>query len=284
MNSTYVKKLRLRQDLQDLRSEHHLTQEQLAKKAGVSRGDIQLLENGRSTDQSVVLDILECLDVSEERWTQIVNTARAASEDGWWESDKNIGERQALCANLEAGASVIRTYEQNYAPGLLQVPEYVRALTDTFNLEPVPGTVNGILGGRARRQRMLRRPGGPLFEVVIDEVAIRRLSAPPDVTRKQLAHMADISAADKRIALRILPINARIRDFTVPRSGFTLYTYPDAGDPRVAAVDTVTEDVILTAADQVAAYEKLYEVLAEASLSPAESAELLAEAAAELED
>lgn len=284
MNSTYVKKLRLRQDLQALRSEHHLTQEQLAKKAGVSRGDIQLLENGRSTDQSVVLDILECLEVGEDRWTQVVNTARAASEDGWWESDKNIGDRQALAANLEAGASAIRQYEPTYVPGLLQTPEYVQALTDTFSLEPAPGSNKGILAGRARRQRMVRRPGGPDFEVVLDEVAIRRLSAPPGVMKQQLASMADTTGTHDRIMLRILPVNARIRDFTVPRSGFTLYAYPDPGDPRVVSVDTVTEDVILTEDAQTAAYEKLYEILAEASLSPAESADLLAEVASALED
>lgn len=46
VNSTYVKKLRLRQDLQALRSEYHLTQEQLAKKAGVSRGDMRQGRNG----------------------------------------------------------------------------------------------------------------------------------------------------------------------------------------------------------------------------------------------
>lgn len=284
MISTYIKKLRLRQDLQALRAEHHLTQEQLAKKAGVSRGDIQLLENGRSTDQAVVLDILECLEVSEERWKQVVDTARAASEDGWWESDKHIGDRQTLGADLEAGASLIRSYEPTYAPGLLQTPEYVRALTDAFIFPPASGTVEGILAGRARRQRMMRRPGGPLFEVVVDEVAIRRLSAPPGVMKRQLIHMADIAASDEDITVQVLPVDARIRDYTVPQSGFSLYAYPDPGDPRVVAVYAETEDVILTTDEQISAYETLYEKLAGAALPPAESAELLTEAAAALED
>ncbi|MFC6880353.1 MULTISPECIES: Scr1 family TA system antitoxin-like transcriptional regulator [Actinomadura] len=50
-------------------------------------------------------------------------TAESASH-GWWESS-GIGERQARFANLEAGANVIREYQQNLTPGLLQTEEFV---------------------------------------------------------------------------------------------------------------------------------------------------------------
>jgi hypothetical protein len=42
--------------------------------------------------------------------------ARDAGELGWWDSVKQIGERQALYANLESGAATIRTYEQTALP------------------------------------------------------------------------------------------------------------------------------------------------------------------------
>ena len=285
MISPYVRRLRLADEVRSLRQDAALTQEQLGRLIGKSRADISRLESGHTVDLADVLGILEALGVGGERWTQIMTIAREASETGWWESHKSMGERQTLIADLEAGASVIRAYEQTFVPGLLQIPEFVRARSvATATLEPVSGTVDGILAGRAGRQRMLRRPGGPTLEVIVDEVAVRRLAAPAHVVKKQLYHLATAVNKDPNITLRVLPVHALIKDFTVPRSAFTIFTYPDPGDPDVVAVDTVTSDLILTAKDQVAPYDRLYERLREAALPPEDSIELLTKAAAGLAD
>ena len=285
MISPHVRKLRLATEMRRLRAEAGLTADQLAKLIGRSRADISRLENGHAADQADVIKILDALDVDGDRWTEVVTIAREASEKGWWESDKTMGERQALIANLEAGATTIRQYEQTFVPGLLQVPEFVRARTTaTASLEPVSGTIAGLLAGRAGRQRMLRRPGGPTLEVVLDEVAVHRLAAPPDVMKKQLYHLATAVNTEPRITLRVLPLSARIKDFTVPRCTFTIFSYPDPGDPEVVAVDTVTSDLILTDPDQVTPYDRLFERLREAALPPAESLDLLTRAAASLSE
>lgn len=285
MISPYVRRLRLAGEVRSLRQSAALTQEQLGRRIGKSRADISRLESGHTVDLADVLGILEALGVDGDRWMQIMTIAREASETGWWESYKSMGERQTLIADLEAGACVIRAYEQTFVPGLLQIPEFVHARSvASATLEPVSGTVDGILAGRAGRQRMLRRPGGPTLEVIVDEVAVRRLAAPAHVVKKQLYHLATAVNKDPNIALRVLPVHALIKDFTVPRSAFTMFTYPDPGDPDVVAVDTVTSDLILTAKDQVAPYDRLYERLLEAALPPEDSIELLAKAAAELAD
>ena len=146
-------------------------------------------------------------------------------------------------------------------------------------LEPLSGTDEGVLAGRSGRQRMLRRPGGPTLEVIMDELAVHRLAAPPDVVKKQLYHLATVTNAEQKITLRVLPVDARITDFTVPRCTFSICTYPDPGDPDVVAIDTVTSDLILTDPDQVTPYDRLYGRLWEAALSPEESLDLLAKAA-----
>jgi transcriptional regulator with XRE-family HTH domain len=283
MISPYVRRLRLASEIRQLRTESGLTADQMAKRIGRSRADISRLENGHAVDQADVIKILDVLGVDGDQWTEILTIAREASEKGWWESRKTMGDRQALYANLEAGAATIRGYEQTFVPGLLQTPEFVHARTSaSATLEPISGTVEGILDGRSGRQRMLRRPGGPTFEVLMDELAVHRLAAPSDVVRKQLYHLATVVNTEAKITLRVLPIDARIKDFTVPRCTFWIYTYPDPGDPDVVAIDTVTSDLILTDPDQVTPYDRLYERLWEAALSPQESLDLLAKAAAEL--
>jgi transcriptional regulator with XRE-family HTH domain len=286
MNSPYVRKLRLGMELRALRAEHNMTQSRVGRMIGKTRMDISKLENGQSADPADVLNILEALGVDDDRWTALTAIARDAVEPGWWDSVKHIGDRQALYANLEAGAATILKYEQTALPGLLQLPDYVRSVAiASAAIEPSSGTVDGFLAGRTGRQRNLRRPGGPSVEIILDEVAILRRAAPASVLKPQLRHLVVVAKGGQpNVTLRVLPVEGELRDYVVPRSGFSIYAYPDPGDPRVVAIDTVTSDVIVTDEAQVAPYERLYERLREAALTPEESAKLLTEAAAALPD
>src|SRR6266536_4393095 len=204
MISPYVRRLRLAGELRALRAESGLTHEQLAKRIGESRAQISRLENGHIVDQADVMKILDALRVRGERWTEVMTIAREAGEKGWWESTRGMGDRQALYANLEAGAMAIREYKQTFLPGLLQIPAFVKARSDADGtLGPLSFTVDGVLAGNAGRQRMLRRPGAPTYEVIVDEVAVRRISAPPDVFKKQLYHLATVcNNSEPKVSLR----------------------------------------------------------------------------------
>ncbi len=261
MISPYVRRLRLGAELRALRSAAGLTHEQVAKRIGASRAQVSRLENGHVVDQADVMKILDALGVDGQRWTQVITIAREAGEKGWWES------------------------KQTFIPGLLQIPEFAREQTAaTPTLEPLQGTVDGVLAGRAGRQRMLRRPGAPGYEVIVDELAVRRLAAPPGVVKKQLYHLATAGNGRPAVTLRVLPVDARLDSYAVPRCTFSLYSYPDPGDPAVVAVDTVTSDLILTEPGEVAPYQELYARLRAAALPPAASLDLLTAAADQLPD
>ena len=283
MISPYVRKHRLAAELRALRAEAHLTAAQLSKRSGEQQIQISRLENGRLADQASVMKILDALGVDGDRWTQIMTITREAGEKGWWESTRKMGDRQALYADLEAGATSIREYQQTFVPGLLQIPEFVRARCESdAGLGRQVEFIDGVVAGNAGRQRMLRRPNGPTYEVIIDEVAVRRLPAPPDVFKKQLYHLATAVNADPKLTLRVLPIDATIAGYTVPRCTFSLYTYADPGDPAVVAADSVTSDLVLTEPADVTPYERLYTGLRQASLPQDDSLDLLTKAAAEL--
>ena len=284
MISPYVRRLRLGAEIRALRADAGLTANQLGKRIGRSRADISRLENGHVVDQADVISILDALAVNGDRWTRIVTIAREAGERGWWESYKTMGDRQALYANLEAGATTIRMYEHRFMPGLLQIPEFVRARAKAdATLEPMASiTIDGVLAGNAGRQRMFRRPGGPTLEVILDEVAVRRLTAPPETVKKQLYHLTTAVNGDPNVTVRVLPVEARIESFTVPRCTFMVFSYPDPGDPAVVAIDTVTSDLILTDPEQVVPYNQLYGRLRDAALPPDDSLDMLTKTAADL--
>jgi len=278
MISPYVRRLRLAGELRRLREAAGFTHEELAARVRENRAKISRLENGRiAPDSGDVVKLLDAMGVDGPEWTRVMAIAQEAGTRGWWESTARImGERQALYANLEAGARTIREYQQSLLPGLAQIPEYTRS-----RLSPVLAggqTARGIVEGRAGRQRMLRRPDGPAYEVVLDEVAVRRKSAPPDVMRDQLVHLAE-RAASGDLIVRVLPVDADIEGWKPPTCTFSLYEYPDPGDPVVVAIEAVTTDIVLTVPDEVAHYGRRYALLRDAALSVGDSAAFLADAA-----
>jgi transcriptional regulator with XRE-family HTH domain len=278
--SPYVRRLRLAAELRALRTEGGLTHEQLAKQIGQSRAQISRLENGHVVDQADVMSILDALGVDDERWTKILTIAREAGERGWWESNRGMGERQALYANLEAGAETIREYQGTFVPGLLQTPDFTKARIEADRQTGSAGfTATKAIDGRLGRQRMLRRPDGPVYDVILDEVAIRRPAAPPEILKAQLYHLAATVNVDPKVTLRVLPVRAEIDGYTVPRSSFSIYTFTDPGDPNVVAVDTVTDDLVLTEQPLVNRYLEMFNRLRRATLSEEASLQTLIDTA-----
>jgi transcriptional regulator with XRE-family HTH domain len=276
MISPYVRRLRLGAELRALRSRRGLTHDELARKIGVSRPQISRLENGHVVDQSDILKILDALTVDDAEWTKVVTIAREAGARGWWESNKAMGERQALYANLEAGAKTIRQFQMTFVPGLLQTPEYAwaRVEAEGFN-GPLSFDGDEAVNARTVRQRMLCRPDGPSYEAILDELVIRRPAAPNEVIRAQIYHLTARVNADPHTTVRVLPVDAEIERYDVPRSAFSLYTFPDPDDPTVVVVDTVTDDLVLTDDAEVKPYEDLYDRLRDAALSPDDSLDFL---------
>jgi transcriptional regulator with XRE-family HTH domain len=274
--SPYVRRLRLAGELRALRTQAGLTHEQLAKKIGQSRAQISRLENGHVVDLDDVMRILDALEITDDRWTRIMTIAREAGERGWWESNKAMGERQVLYANLEAGAQTIREFQMTFIPGLLQTPAFTRFRGEADYMAGfISFAFDKAADGRDGRQRMLRRPGGPHYEVILDELAVRRSTAPREVMQAQLYHIAATVNGSPKISVRVLSVDAKIEGYAMPRSAFSIYTFSDPGDPTVVAVDTVTDDLILTDADAVKRYEDLFNRLRDAALPAQDSLEML---------
>jgi len=287
MISPYVRRRRLAAEVIRLRDEHSYSTQRLAKAINVPRQRISQLQNAHvRPDLDEIMRILDVFKVGQRRWEQIMTIAREAQERGWWEKFRDeMGPRQALYADLEAGARSIVEYQMTLLPGLLQIPAFteIRARADR-GAYPEDFDPARALEARAIRQRVLDRAGGPTYEVIIDELAVRRFAAPPDVVRAQLDHLVHVGHDRKRITIRILPLSASIAGHVVPRSAFFTYRYPDPGDPIVVAVDTVTSDLVLTEAVEISYYLDLYQRLQQAALSPADSLDFLAAVAEDLPD
>ena len=284
MVSPFVRRQRLATVLRELREERGMMADELAKRIHYSRTKISRLENayGRP-DVADVIQILDALEVPDDKWSQIVRLASSAATKGWWDSYGDaMGARQRLYVDIESGAATIREYNQSAMPGVLQTPDFIRALIGLTKAEgPLDFSPKKMTDARLRRVKELLRPGGPTYDVVVDEVVIRRLTVQPETMRDQLLHIVKMLDTEPQLTLRVLPLRAKLVGTLLPRSTFTLYTFPDVEDPPMAVVDTITTDLVYTEPPEVERYTRRYECLSDAALSPDDSKLLLIEAAQE---
>lgn len=285
MSSPFVRRRRLAAELRTIREQRGMTADQLACHIHQSRMKISKLENAHiRPDLAEVMKILDVLGVTGEKWHEIVKIARDAAERGWWDSYGDaMGDRQRLYADIESGAKTIREYQPGAMPGLLQTPDYTWALIEHAKAEgPITYIPERLVEARLQRQRTVLRPGGPEYEVILDEVGLRRFSVPPDVMHAQLHHVIKIAETQPRTTLRVFPfVTGTVRSL-MPRSQLVLFTFPDPSDPPMAVVENVTADLFHARPDEIARHRHRYEYVRSGALSEVRSLSFLNDLADEI--
>ena len=122
------------------------------------------------------------------------------------------GEYQARLGAVEEASDEIRVWQPLLVPGLLQTPDYARAV---FSDRLHGGAVDAAVAARQARARIL--DSGRSFTFVISEGALR-WSAGPEVMVEQLAHL---SAAAGRYRAGVIPQRHTVSTF--PTHGFGLF-------------------------------------------------------------
>jgi transcriptional regulator with XRE-family HTH domain len=287
MTSPFVRRRRLATELRALREERGLTADQVSRLIHQSRMKISKLENAHiRPDLADIMKILDVLGVTGEKWHEIVRIARDAAERGWWDSYGDaMGDRQRIYADIESGARTIREYQPGTIPGILQTPEYTWALIEHAKAEgPIGYLPERLVEARLQRRRTVLRPDGPEYEVVLDEVGLRRFSAPPEVMRAQLHHVIKVAETAPKVTIRVFPFTTGMTGSLMPRSQLILFTFPDPSDPPMAVAETVSADLFHDEPEQVARYVRRYDFVRDAALSEVGSLTLLGELADQITD
>jgi transcriptional regulator with XRE-family HTH domain len=255
-----VQRLVLGGQLHKLRESRGITAEQAAESIRGSHSKISRMEHGRvGFKERDVADLLTLYGVTDtEERAALLNLAREANTPGWWHAYSDILPAWAQpYVGLEAAASVIRTYQIQIIPGLLQTEGYARALIRQGSAATEEQIARrGEL--RASRQEILRRPDAPQLWVVVDEGALRRPVGSREVVREQLQYLIEV-ADHPAVTLQIMPFAAGAHSamggpFTILR-----FAEPDLAD--VVYIEQLTTALYLEKPVEVDSYLEVMEQL-----------------------
>lgn len=128
-----------------------------------------------------------------------------------------------------ARAVLIREYAAQVVPGLLQTPDYARAVLSVGVTLRDDEHLEERLSARLGRQGRLTAPGDdrPELWVVLDEAVLRRPIGGRAVMRAQLAYLLE-AAAEPNITIQVLPFEEGEHD--VMGGSLTLLELPDGSE------------------------------------------------------
>jgi transcriptional regulator with XRE-family HTH domain len=155
--------------------------------------------------------------------------AEAAPVPDWFE---NFLRAQVL-------AHTIRTWHMSFVPGLLQIPDYTRALHEGA------GTPDELIQERVasridlQQQTIERRPVPVNLIAVMDEAVLHRRVGSEETRHRQLIHLAE-QGARKHIGIQIVPASRGANAGNV--GAFTIASLDDADVMLMGAVQDVTTD------------------------------------------
>ena len=261
--------------LRRLREASGLTTEEAAEAIRATHSKISRLERGRSgAKQRDVADLLSLYGVNgEAEREEMLMLARQATAPGWWQQYGDVLPRWLeLYVGLEEAASIIRTYEVQFVHGLMQTEDYARAVILISNAHAPAAEVDRRVSMRMRRQRLLTRPGAPELWAVLDEAALRRPIAGPDVMRAQLEYLLQLTDLPN-VTLQIVPFRAG--PHAAAGGPFTILRFPEPDLPDVVYLEQLNSALYLDQPSDVTDYVTIMDQLCVQAETGAASKDIL---------
>ncbi|MFJ5265354.1 helix-turn-helix domain-containing protein [Streptomyces sp. NPDC088387] len=273
-----VRRRKLGAELRALRARVGLTSGEAAALVGWHQSKVSRIETGASgVKPADVRLLLDAYGVEEPELRELL-LALAGSEDlgrhHWWHAYRGVlPPTYRDFISLESQARTMRTLETSVVPGLLQTPDYARAVTRAAVEGLDEQRVDALVEVRlARQDVLLARP--PLeLNAVLDEAVLRREVGGPDVMARQLERLTE-AARLPQVRLQVLPFAAGAHiGVTGP---FVIFSFPSTSDLDVVVLDHLTSSLYLERKEDLEAYSEAFNTLRIHALSPEDSLDYIA--------
>ena len=270
-----VLRIMLGAQLRNLREGRGISREDAGYTIRASGSKISRMELGRvSFKERDIADLLTLYGVEDpaER-AALVDLAQQANSPGWWHKYGDVlPDWFQVYVGLEEAASLIRVYEVQFVPGLLQTPDYTRAVVQLGQRGATPEEIEHRVSLRQDRQRVLVRRDPPRLWVVIDEAALRRPIGGAEVMRGQIERLIDASK-EPHVTIQVLPF--RLGGHAAEAGAFTLMRFPELDLPDVVYTEQLTSAVYLDKREDVERYTEVIERLSVQSEPPERTTDIL---------
>jgi transcriptional regulator with XRE-family HTH domain len=240
--------------LRELRNETGMTLDKLAETVGKTRSTLSKYETGKILPSvEVVEQLADALRADPDQRRALIDQATADhTEVHAWRAlhTPSFRRRQDEIRAIEAAATEVRLFQPSLVPGLLQTPEYCRALLQLDRVRPVDDLADAV-SSRMERQAALYDES-KRFDFVITEGALRWRIGSPSVHAVQLHHLAGLSYLPN-MSVGIIPLLAEVQ--ARQTNMFAIF------DASTVVIETMTAELTLREEQLVSFYARVFDTL-----------------------
>ncbi len=239
-----------------------------------SHAKISRMELGRvSFKERDVADLLTLYGITDEHdRAAFLALARRANVPGWWHNYSDILPSWfEMYLGLEQASSVIRTYEPQLVPGLLQTQEGARAVIQLGHPGATVDDIERRVALRMKRQKVLTQPGAPSLWAVVDEAALWRLDG-RSALQEQIQHLIGITELPN-VTLQVMPFYSGAH--AAVGGPFTMLRFSEPDLPDLVYLEQLTSALYLDKSEDVQHYLVLMDRLCVQAKSPTETVRFL---------
>ncbi|MCL8014593.1 helix-turn-helix transcriptional regulator [Streptomyces sp. AS02] len=264
-------------ELLQLRDAAGLTQPQAAEALSATAAKVAKMERGwvpfRDPDIRILCDRYGVTDSKAvERLLSLAKTDRERRKaKGWWNQYPELRSLVEYVA-LEDIATGVRTWQGAFVPGLLQTPDYARALAIGNADWDDPDEIERFVEAKIARQARLTDASPVNLWAVVGEGALRQLVGGREVMRGQLAHLVEASRLP-HIKLQVVPFLAGSHPGMT--SAFSVVSFAEPGAMDVVYMDTTSSTLWLESEADAARHNTKFERIARAGLALRDSVDLI---------
>jgi hypothetical protein len=281
-SSPTVLRMILGRQLQALREGSGLSYEEAAKTIMASEWTIRRMEKaGMGLKPYHLKGLLVRYGVTDVREIDsFLALAKDASKPGWWHNFSDVLPSWfRVAVGLEEAASLIRAYEPQYVPGLLQTEDYIRAtIVASFPDTPEEETERRV-ALRLARQDLLTREDAPELWAVLDETVLRRPIGGREVMRAQLAHLIEDTELPN-VMLQVIPFATGWHPALYGM--FHVFRFPARELPDIVYGENLTSAYYVNKPEDVAVYVDAMDRMCAQAASPEQTVGILRDAMKEI--
>lgn len=239
-----------------------------------SHAKISRMELGRvGFKERDVADLLTLYGITDEQErASFLALARRANVPGWWHHYSDILPHWfEMYLGLEQASSVIRTYEPQLVPGLLQTETCARAVIQLGNPELGDADIDRRVALRMKRQKVLTQADAPNLWGVVDEASLWRLDGRAAM-RGQIQHLIDM-ADYPNVTLQVMPFYSGAH--AAVGGPFTILRFSEPDLPDLVYLEQLTSALYLDKSEDVQHYLLVMDRLCIQAKSPSETVRFL---------
>jgi transcriptional regulator with XRE-family HTH domain len=259
--------------LRQLRERAGLNRDQAARVLGMGHSTVRRMETAEvALKVPYVSMLLETYGITGSEADAFVALAEEANRPGWWQRYHDILPGWfSLHVSLESAASLIRTYEPHFVPGLLQTEDYARTIMASAAGRASTATERHV-ALRMERQALLTRRDAPRLWVVMDETVLRRPVGTPALMRAQLDRLLE-AACLPNVTLQLALFPAGHHPGTY--GPFVFFRFPHPELPDMVCAEYLTGAVHLDEPAEVASHREAMDRMSAQALAPDRTKETL---------